>query len=292
MKTKESDHTHAAGATDRPRAIAKGALSIFDPPVPCHVLADGRRVLGARGVQRALAGVTENGHFGRFLARISSENSPVEVGPISFVAQGGVHLGITAEDFQRLLSAVVDLAFKGPVHAARQHIVANARRMEKALVGVGLVALIDEATGYQKERPDNALAQLFKQYLLDECGKWSLEFREPFYTHLARVYRHAYTPGQSTRPAFFRGFTWRYVYGVLPPEVRAELQVRNPNPHEGTVRHHQHLTPAAKAIVRGHILRLTTVLRQSRDAFDFKRRFDLEFHGTAFQEEFSFAGDA
>lgn len=40
MKTKESDHTHAAGATDRPRAIAKGALSIFDPPVPCHVLAD------------------------------------------------------------------------------------------------------------------------------------------------------------------------------------------------------------------------------------------------------------
>ncbi|MEZ5189415.1 MAG: P63C domain-containing protein, partial [Schumannella sp.] len=186
------------------------------------------------------------------------------MGPISFVARGGVHVGLLAEDFQRLLLHITGLAVEGKLHHKQAHLAAGAFRMVRALVGVGLVALIDEATGYQKERPDDALAKLFKQYLLDECGEWTLEFREPFYTQLARVYRHAYEPGQGTRPAFFRGLTWRYVYGVLPPEVRAEIQVRNPNPHEGAVRHHQHLTPAAKAIVRGHILRLTTVLRQSR----------------------------
>lgn len=275
-----------------PRSVADGELAIFDPPVPCHVLGDGQRVLGARAIQRALAGVTENGHFGRFLARISSDSSGIEVGPISYVARGGVHKGITVEDFQRLLTAITDLAFAGPVHAARKHIVENARRMEKALVGVALVALIDEATGYQAKRAPDALAQLFKQYLLDEHGEWSLEFREEFYTQVARVYRHAYTAGQGTRPAFFRGFTWHYVYAFLPPEVRNELQQRNPNPHEGSVRHHQHLTPAAKGILRGHILRLTTVLRQSRNAADFKRRFDLEFRGGSFQEDLDLGGAA
>lgn len=301
MAATAPNHEHRAAATNfqpsrspasggrTPRSVAAGTLDIFDPPIACHVLDDGRRVLGARAVVRTLGSGANNGRFARFLARISRDSNGLEVEPISFIARGGEHAGITVEDFQQLLSAITDLAFLGRVHPSRKHIVTNARRLEKALVGVALTALVDEATGFQAQRASDALAQLFKQYLLDAHGEWMREFPEALYEELGRVYRCAYRAGQSLRPRFFSGWTWKYVYEFLPRQVRAELQSRNPNPHEGSVRHHQHLTPPAKEVLRAHLLRLTTVLRQSVSRVDFQRRFAIEFHRAGRQQVFAFA---
>lgn len=280
------DANNSAGAT--PRSVARGTLASIPgwPEIECHVLDDERRVLSARGMVAALNGVgPKNAHSDRSIARILGESSGFELGPrIRFAIPGAPPgLGYPAELLPKICAAITDRALEGRLHHKQQHIAAQARRIEKALANVAIVALIDEATGYQKLRAPDALSRLFAEYLLPEPGEWSRAIPEDLYVNLARLYRHAYRAGQARRPLFFRSWTWRFVYGFLPPDIRAELQSRNPNPHEGRTRHHQHLTARAREVLTAHLIRLNTVVRQSASAADFHMRFAAEFRGGPLQ---------
>lgn len=275
-----------------PKAIASGVLvgPLAFIASDCHVLEGEVRVLGARGAMRAITGGgAKDGTFGRLLERISGGSNVLEVEPrIRFVANGQVHVGIRAEDLGRLCTAITDMALAGTLHHKRKHLLVNARRIEKALVNVAIVALVDESCGYQKDRKPDALAELFAQYLLAEPSARGAvrTIPEDLYVGLARLYRHGYTRGQLRRPMFFRGWTWKFVYSFLPQSVRDEIQRRNPNPHKHSTRHYQHLSPASRKILNAHLLRLTTVVNQSSGVADFVARFDHEFRGTGLQLSF------
>lgn len=192
------------------RSIARGTLASIPgwPAIECHVLDDERRVLSARGMVAALNGsATEggakDGRSDRLIARILGENSGIELGPrIRFKIPGAPPgAGYPAELLPRLCAAITDRALEGKLHHKQVHIAAHARRIEKALAGVGIVALVDEATGYQRLRAPDALSRLFAEYLLPKPGDWSRAIPEDLYVHLARLYRHEYTRGQARRPA-------------------------------------------------------------------------------------------
>jgi hypothetical protein len=291
MTTEKNDRTNTPTPVNSSapplRSIARGTLASIPgwPEIECHVLDDERRVISARGVVAALtASGVKDGNSERRIERILGENSGIEVGPrIRFTARGGTHVGYPAELLPKLCGAITDRALEGKLHHKQQHIAAQARRIEKALAGVGIVALVDEATGYQTRRAPDALSRLFAEYLLPEPGEWSRAIPEDLYVSLARLYRHAYTAGQARRPLFFRSWTWQFVYGFLPSDVRSELQSRNPNPHAGRTRHHQHLTARAREVLTAHLIRLNTVVRQSASAEDFRMRFDAEFRGGPLQ---------
>lgn len=83
-------------------------------------------------------------------------------------------------------------------------------------------------------------------------------------------------------------WTWRFVYGFLPAPVRAEIQARSQKlpPHRGGPRHHQRLTAGAREVLTAHLIRLTTVVRQSATVEDFHMRFGAEFRGGPLQLSF------
>lgn len=283
-----------ANSDDRnplPRWLCRGTLNLGGMSFDCFVTEGERRVLSPQHAMSALTGsVTENRNFARFFARIFNDLDGLEAEPFcTFRGPTGVIRGIPAEFLPKLCAAITDAALVGGIHASRAHIVANARKIEKALAGVGIVALVDEATGYQSKRAPDALARLFAEYLLVEPGVWARAIPEDLYVHLARLYRHAYTAGQARRPRFFRSWTWKYVYAFLPDDVRAELQARNPNPHAGSTKHHQHLTARVREVLTAHLIRLTAVVRGSTNPSDFHMRFNNEFKGGGLQLSF---GDA
>lgn len=288
MTTNENMDTIEDDRNALPRSVARGSLSSIAgwPEIECHVLDDGRRVLSARGMVAALNGVgSKNAHADRAIARILGEDSGFELGPrIRFAIPGGPPgFGYPAELLPKLCATITDRALEGKLHHKQTHIAAQARRIEKALAGVAIVALVDEVTGYQTRRAPDTLSRLFAEYLLPEPGDWSRTIPEDLYVCLARLYRHQYVAGQARRPHFFRSWTWRYVYGFLPADVRAELQARNPAPHTSNTRHHQHLTTRAREVLVAHLIRLTTVVRQSVSADDFHMRFAAEFLGGGLQ---------
>lgn len=287
-RRRHADATDTSAPRALPRSLCRGDLGLGGEPIECHVLDDERRVFSSRGMTAALNGSgAKDGHSERQIARILRETSLSEVGPrIRFVARGGIHVGYPAELLPRLCAAITDLRIAGKLHHKQAPLADRARQIEKALAGVAIVALVDEATGYQSYRAPDALARLFDAYFLPQPGDWERAIPDELYALAARLYGYIYTLGQPRRPLFLRSWTWRYVYDFLPSDVRDELQRRNPNPHEGSTRHHQHFTPRVREVLTAHLLRLTSVVRQSASPSDFRMRFDCEFRGAGLQLSF------
>lgn len=56
-----------------------------------------------------------------------------------------------------------------------------------ALAKVGVVALVDEATGYQTVRQRDELQRLLSKYIAEELQPWAKRFPDEFYTQMFRL---------------------------------------------------------------------------------------------------------
>lgn len=65
--------------------------------------------------------------------------------------------------------------------SARQRIIADqCEILIRGFARVGIVALVDEATGYQYERERFELEKILNAYISDEILKWQLTFTDDF----------------------------------------------------------------------------------------------------------------
>lgn len=283
MKTPESNHTAPPDANRRAIAWRHDA-DILGVSADVYVLDDETRAISGRAAMHVLAGAPDHGHFGRFIARIAEDSGGFSVRPIlrfRVPGRGRPLLGVEVTILADVAAAITDMKVAGALHASREHLVPRARLIEKVLGKLALIALVDEATGYQNRRSADALARKFAEYLLPEPGEWSPVFPQRFYVELARLYRTK-LENDHERPVFFSKFTSRFIYDAIDRDVARELRARNPNPSHRS-NHHQHLTPRARMVLAGHLLRVTTVMRQSASPEDFHRRFAHEFRGAGLQ---------
>jgi len=110
---------------------------------------------------------------------------------------------------------------------------------------VGIVALVDEVTGYQEEREKDELQKILKAYISEELLPWQKKFPDEFYRELFRLNGWEYNlHGIKKRPGVIGTWTNRLVYDELPPTVTEELKTKVPISSAGhkTVRMHQFLT--------------------------------------------------
>lgn len=297
MTTTQSNHgpegqrkeTATKSATPHKVLASCESAELLGAKVDVYVLDGEVRVISSRAMERALNDASDHGNFGRFLARIIGESSDFSMRPIyEFKApsSGRAVRGVEVTMIADLAAAIVGMKITGTLHHTREHLVPRAWKIMQALSKVALVALVDEATGYQTQRARDSLNELFNAYLLPTPGEWERGIPEELYVLVAPLYGYTYRRGQKSKPMFLRSWTWRYVYEFLPQEVRDEIQRKNPNPHEGGPKHHQLLRPEVRDVLRLHTARLISVVRGSYSVADFKARFDTEFHGGGLQLSF------
>lgn len=222
------------------KAIATGVLRFGDVEVECYVLEDGRRLLSGRGGQRALGLGAKEGHFGRRIERILGDSAKLAVGPSSFVLpQGGATAyGYEAEQFLDVCAAYVDALSKGTLHHKQVRVARAATGIVLACSKVGIVALIDEATGYQDVRAKDELGKRLQRYLRDEAAHWERTFPPSLVVALGPLYGFRYVGGRY--PTELRK-PFQMIYDlVVGKDVAGELRRRNPNPRHGQ-NHHQFL---------------------------------------------------
>ena len=257
-----------------------GVLQPFG--VPCYVLRDGRRILAGNAAMGALSGRGPGSrHFGRFIERFESQFNDFHAGPVFFMVGRTRAVGILAEDFARLCTRLVRASMEGALTEQQKHLALNALALLESFGAVGIVATIDEATGYQQVRARDALQLKLAAYLRESFGDWTRAFPPEFYALVSQAVRLPLGEG-SARCRAYANFTRRYVYDALDPEVAEELSVRNPRPAKGH-NHHQLFSDRARALLDAHVARLMTVLRQSHGRGDFDMRFQREFRGGMLQ---------
>ena len=236
------------GAADRPLRIA-GA------EIPCFVLEDGTRVLTQSGVLEAMQLPDRGGAEGRTrLARffdgkvispyVDSDLADSTNQPIRFMTPAGnMAYGYPAEMLVQLCEAILKARDDG-LPSRYFRIALQADIIMRGLAVTGIVALIDEATGYQRFRERDALARIFEQFVSKEIQRWLRRFPPEFYEHLFRLRGVRPAEGQS-RPGYFGHLTNDIIYKRLAPNVLDELRRVNPTDPETGKRkanHHQWLT--------------------------------------------------
>ena len=171
----------------------------------------------------------------------------------------------------------------------------NCERFMVGLADTGLVALIDEATGYRKRRHDE-YKQLFLQFIQDEHTDWLKEFQDPFFDGIYKIYNLPRMT-KSQHPRFFGAFIAKYVYYPLANSrgaILENLREKNPmfNLNGRQYKHHQFLTEkVGKVALRDHLSKMQAVFALSRDKGSFKRNFIKVFPQPLDQLELDFGDD-
>ena len=271
------------------RATHTGTL--FDGLMDVHVLEDGTRLSTQRGVIRALkTGGTKNGDLGRNLAKLPKRFAHLAVTPrIEFVTVNGQRAnGCSVEWIADLLSAYVDAYMCGELHHKQEPLAKNAHKMQMAIAKIGLVALVDEATGYEEIRKAGELSFMFRAILSESTGEWDLMWPPDFVDAIMRLHGKRFNGG--THPQWLAS-TYEKLYAIiLTPEVASELKKRNPHPSFGT-NHHQWLTPEAKRILHAQVPFVTELANQSRTKAEFWERVEHRYSNKMLQMT-CFGGEA
>jgi hypothetical protein len=107
----------------------------------------------------------------------------------------------------------------------QEHIVAQCQILARGLMRIGIIALVDEATGYQKDRARDALAKILEAFVAKELQPWVKTFDSDYYEHMFRLRGLPYPPETGNlRPQYFGKLTTDIVYRRLAPGVLEALK--------------------------------------------------------------------
>lgn len=257
-KQRQEAGQHAIAARwSHPRAAYAGELKIGDLTIECAVLENGQRVINDSAFQKALGRAAAGGQtYARRAAENDIDQLPIyvalknlkpfipqgfSVSTIQYIQPSGGRLavGVDAGVIPAVCSVWLAARRAGALRSSQLPTAEKAEILMNGLATVGIIALIDEATGYQYDRDREALAIILEQYLGKELAAWVKTFPDDFYRHLCRLRGIPYDAHD--RPQYFGHLTNDIVYSRLAPGVRAELVARNPRQMStGRRKHHHH----------------------------------------------------
>jgi hypothetical protein len=115
----------------------------------------------------------------------------------------------------------------------QEHIAQRAEMLIRALSKVGIVALIDEATGYQQVRPRDALQAYLEMLIRKELAAWVKRFPDEFYENIYKLKNWPWPGMGKNRYSVVAQYTRDLVYERLGPGVLEELERKSPKNEKG-----------------------------------------------------------
>lgn len=193
-----------------------------------------------------------------------------------FVPGPGWAYGITAERFEGILTAYVAALNAGALTTDRQREIAmRCAVMSTAYLRAGLIAAIDEATGYQYIRASDALQIKIHAFISDEYREWQKLFPDQLWEQFGRLCR--WNGALHSRPKWWGHLVNETIYDTLDPDVAKYLRENKPKPDSG-VKYHQWLTGdfGAKALVT-HIHQIIGIAKGCDSIREFREKVALAF---------------
>ena len=263
------------------RAEYAGPLRLGNIELSCFVTGEGERfisgrsmtgAIGMKGRGQGMARISANSTLKPFMnnALIMAIEEPVE---ITGKTPKPVH-GYRAEILADLCDAILEARSAGALKTEQEKRYGQfAENLVRGFARVGIAALVDEATGYQKIREKDALQKILDRFLKDEARTWSKTFPDEFWQKLVKVkgYNSYYA---MKRPAFVGHWVNDIVYSRLAPGIKDKLKEINPRLPSGERRkkHHQHLTEDyGLPELKDHLKKVMVLMDASSNKKEFER---------------------
>jgi hypothetical protein len=289
----------AAAARWQKRSILRATHDSEDHPlkiggveIDCYVLEDKTRVVSQRSMLRALSLTrggaryeAEQNRVGAELPRfatqmwlkpfISNELESALSNPIFFRGTAGTAYGYPATILADICDAILKARDGGTTGVRQQGIVQQADLLVRGFARVGIIALVDEATGYQADRARDALAKILEAFIAKELQPYVETFPVAYYEHLFRLRGLEFPNGTVRRPKYFGILTNDIVYKRLAPKVLEELKrvkIEEGKPRDKLF---QRLTSnIGYPKLREHLGSVVTIMRLSKNWGGFMNKLD------------------
>jgi len=284
----------AASRWGMPRALRTAILKIGDIEIECAVLDDATntrvlsetRLMAAMGMYRSGALSTRRSKAKGggapqplFLAYknlkpfIDLHLTPEHFKTFPYVTPEGsmATSGISAEALPKICKVWIDADKAGVLGPRQQLIAAKFDALFSGFAYTGLVALIDEATGFQHERGERALAEILERFVQKELRQWVSTFPSDYYREMFRLRGWTFPnlpAEQQKRPILVGKITNDIVYARLAPGVRATLHHLTPRDAKGRLKNKlfQRLTEdVGHPKLREHLAKVVTVMQLAPD---------------------------
>jgi len=266
-------------------AICDGIMRIGDSELPCAVLEDGTRLINQAETLEAL-GRSRRAKGGsgavdklppflsaRNLEPFIDEDLKRSTTPIIFTPlhggggkEGNRQIGYRADILPKACEVMLRARDAGALHANQHRLAIQADILMRGLAHVGIIALVDEATGYQNIRAKEALAEILEAFISEDLRPWTRTFPDEFYRQIFRLRGWSYNPFSVKRPSYVGRLTNDLVYERLAPGVLAELRRKNPPNEKGRRKwkHFQWLTGnIGDPKLREHIYAVIALMKAS-----------------------------
>lgn len=237
-----------------PIARHRGVLNIVGIEVPCYVLDNGEKIIGRTSATELLTGIKGGGALEKYLAVRALEpfiNSNLvleRMVPFRLLEVEGLERAVKGlpadllieicQGFVAALQASMAPDSPHPKLTDRQRQMAmQASVFLSACAKTGLEALIDEATGYQFERAEDALQVKLRAFIADELRAWEKTFPDELWQEFGRL--SGWRGSLNSRPKWWGKLVIEMIYDTLDPDVAQYLRDNRPPPG---IRWHRQLT--------------------------------------------------
>jgi hypothetical protein len=205
--------------------------------IPCYVLNDKRRVIvqsgmmGALDMKQGTAGRGTGDRLVRFLATrsinpfVPPHLRDMIISPIKFKAGGSIAYGYEATILADMCDAVLDARQKGKLNYQQDHIAKRCEILVRGFARVGIIALVDEATGFQYDRPRRDLEEQLRKFLAEDLTRYVESFPPAYFRHLCRLRGVELRPDMRL-PSYFGHLTNDLVYRRIAPGLLKALKDR------------------------------------------------------------------
>lgn len=252
--------------SEMPQATHDGPLHIGDAILIAANLANGKRLISQGTFLQAIGrSRTPKGGTGGFstldalpfflqadvLKPFISEELMVSTTPILFRLKGGARtvgydallLAMTCEVYLDFRDSLYKQIANGTPSEKKQaenllkrygHIIEACNVLHRGFARRGIIAHVDDATGYQGDRIKEEVNRLvIEAYVATKLQIWTRKFPHEFFREAYRLLGWEYKPGQIKHPSYMGTFINRFVYEALPPGVADELKKRLPKNEHG-----------------------------------------------------------
>lgn len=199
---------------------------------------------------------------------------------------GGIAHGIRAELIPKVCEVWLDARKAGVLGHRQEMIAERADILIRGFAHIGIVALVDEATGFQYARQRDALEKMLEEYLSAELRRWVRTFPAEYFKELCRLRRVQFRPDMRL-PQYFGHLTNDIVYNRLHPRVLKELKEKSTDDEgkRGSNKLHQWLSEE-----KGHpklIQHLGLAIGYMRISDDYEQFHELLDRGAPIPEDLS-----
>jgi hypothetical protein len=270
-------------AKDVPRAMYSGELEIGGLKFPCSVLSDGSRILTQSAFMQGMrmyysgwiaknrpdadvaADIPQFLSFKALTPFITKHLGDLQSVTVAYrTEKGALARGIKAETIPKICEIWLDADEHGSLGVRQKEVAARAKVLMRALAHTGIIALVDEATGYQAERPKDAMQRYLEMLVRKELAVWAKKFPDEFYENIYKLKNWPWPGMGKNRYSVVAHYTRDLVYERMAPGLLQELETKSPKDEKGQRNNkmHQWLTEdIGDPMLAGHLQSLLTLQR-------------------------------